>query len=179
MLKCHFYLLWGIRNDRPPDRNYLHAPLNRTAFCESSPSIKLGPEPWQGGCQCCTGQHGSDQRRTEKQNYLLKLKSVSSDYPISAETCGYGGGGEGNTATETKESFIIICTIIGKWWHTKHYYIHISTFEEKCKNQITSLCAESSNHFRICALSIDKILTTQSVKRNPPKKDLRYSWGSF
>ena len=62
---------------------------------------------------------------------------------------------------------------------TQNITIHISTFEEKCKNLITSLCAESSNHFRICALSIDKILTTQSVKRNPPKKDLRYSWGSF
>lgn len=63
-----------------------------------------------------SAQSSMDQIREKQKNknYLPKLKSVSSDYPISAETCGYGGGG-GNTATETKESFIIICTIIGKW----------------------------------------------------------------
>ena len=131
--KCHFYLPWWIKNDRSLDPNYLHAPLNRTAFCESSPSIKLGPEPWQRGQpRAANVAHSSMDQIREKQknkNHLPKAQvSVIRLSDISRNLlCGYGGG---NTmARKTKESFIIICPAVLGNGDTKNTTIPISTLE--------------------------------------------------
>ena len=128
--KCHFYLPWWIKNDRSLDPNYLHAPLNRTAFCESSPSIKLGPEPWQRGQPRAANvaQSSMDQikRKTEKQKSFaqssrqchqiiryqqkLALRLWRREY--------YGKKDKG-------EFYYHLPCGIGKWWHTKQYNAHL------------------------------------------------------
>ena len=133
------------------------------------------------GKEAANRAHGSMDQIREKQNRKTKIicSSSSQCHQIIRYQQKLAATEEEGIRQQRQKRVLLSSALLLGNGDTQNITIHISTFEEKCKSQITSLCAESSNHFRICALSIDKILTTQSVKRNPPKKDLRYSWGSF